>query len=396
MSVGTAFFPREAGLNSKQAWGEWAGYYAAAVYADFHDIEYNAIREAAAAIDVSPLYKYEVTGPDAGKLLDRIVTRDISKMALHQVYYTPWCDERGKVIDDGTVTRVGDYEYRVTSADPNYRWFNLSGSGLDYSIEDVSETLSGLALQGPMSREILERATGNSWKDLRYFRERPAEIGDIQVDVTRTGYTGDLGYELWVASDQAVALWDSLFDTGAAFGLRPAGIRALDVSRVEAGLILIEVEYTSAKHALTEEQQYSPYEIGLGPFVDLKKRDFTGRRALATEQRNGGPRRRLAGIEISWAGIEGLFAKHDLPPEVSPMVSREPTPLYVTGTQVGRATSTTWSPNLKKMVAIASVDAGYESPGTPLELEWTVEGERGRVEATVVPLPFLDLARKRA
>ena len=396
MSVGTAFYPRERPLNTKLAWGEWAGYYAAAVYADFHDIEYNAIREAVAAIDVSPLYKYEIAGPDAGKLLDRVITRDITKLAVHQVYYTPWCDEDGKVIDDGTVTRIGETAFRVTSADPNYRWFHMNGAGLDYEVRDVSETLAGLALQGPKSRELLEAVTGKDWKDVRYFRERPAAIAGVDLDVTRTGYTGDLGYELWIPADGAVDVWDAVFEKGEAFGIRPAGIRALDVSRVEAGLILIEVEYTSAKHAVAPEHFYSPYEIGLGRLVDPAKGDFTGKRALAAEQAVGGPGRRLVGIDIEWSGIESLFAKHGLSPEVSPVVSRDPTPLYAGGRQVGRATSTTWGPTLKKMIALASVDKDFERQGTRLSLEWSVEGERGKVRTTVVSLPFLDLPRKRA
>ena len=396
MSVGTAFHPRTSQLNTKMTWGEWAGYYAAAVYADFHDIEYNAIRESAGVIDASPLYKYLVSGADAQRLIDRVMTRDATKLQVDQVFNTPWCDERGKVMDDGTVTRLDETTYRVTSADPCYRWFLLNAAGLDVQVDDVSETLAALALQGPRSREILEAATRSEWSDVKYFRRRRTEIGGIEVDVTRTGYTGDLGYELWIPSEAAVEVWDAVFEAGAAFGIRPAGIRALDVARVEAGLILIEVEYTSARHAMTAEQEYSPFEIGLGRLVDFGGADFVGRRALLAEQRAGGPPRRLVGLEIDWSGIERLFANHDLPPAVSPMVSRDPTPLFKEGRQVGRATSTTWGPTLKKMIALASVERALEPAGTRVSVEWTVEGERGKVGATVVPLPFLDLPRKRA
>ena len=396
MSVGTAFHPRTSQLNTKMTWGEWAGYYAAAVYADFHDIEYNAIRESAGVIDASPLYKYLVSGADAQRLIDRVMTRDATKLQVDQVFYTPWCDERGKVMDDGTVTRLDETTYRVTSADPCYRWFLLNAAGLDVQVDDVSETLAALALQGPRSREILEAATRSEWSDVKYFRRRRTEIGGIEVDVTRTGYTGDLGYELWIPSEAAVEVWDAVFEAGAAFGIRPAGIRALDVARVEAGLILIEVEYTSARHAMTAEQEYSPFEIGLGRLVDFGGADFVGRRALLAEQRAGGPPRQLVGLEIDWSGIERLFANHDLPPAVSPMVSRDPTPLFKEGRQVGRATSTTWGPTLKKMIALASVERALEPAGTRVSVEWTVEGERGKVGATVAPLPFLDLPRKRA
>ncbi len=396
MSIGTAFYPRTSQLNKKLAWGEWAGYHSAARYADFHDIEYNAIREAAGAIDATPLYKYLVSGPDATRLLDRVMTRNISKMAVNQVHYTPWCDEHGKVVDDGTVTRLDETAYRVTSADPSYRWFRMNAAWLEVEIVDVSERLAALALQGPMSRNILQAATGRDWSDVKYFRRRPSSIGDIDVDVTRTGYTGDLGYELWVGADRAVDMWDRLFELGEDFGLRPVGIQALDVCRVEAGLILIEVEYTSARHAMTPEQNYSPFEIGLGRMVDFDKPDFVGKRALEAEHKAGGPSRRLIGIEIDWNSIERLFAKADLPPLVSPVVSRESTPLFRDDRQIGKVTSHTWAPNLKKMIGLASAGKAHTDLGTKLRMEWWVEGRRGTVGATVVPLPFFDPPRKRA
>ncbi len=214
MSVGTAFHPRTSQLNSKLAWGEWAGYYSAAVYSDFHDIEYNAIREAAALIDVSPLYKFVVSGSDATALVDRVITRDATKLAIGQVYYAAWCDERGKVIDDGTVTRRDEQVYFWTAADPSWRWLKLNAHGLDVQIDDVSEEVAGLAIQGPKSREVLEAATRQDWKDVKYFRGRATEIGGVEVYVTRTGYTGDLGYELWVAIGDATDMWDAVWEAG--------------------------------------------------------------------------------------------------------------------------------------------------------------------------------------
>jgi len=396
VTVGTAFYPRQEQLNVKQAWGEWAGYLAPAVYADFHDIEYSAIREAAAVIDTSPLYKYVVHGRDAARLLDRVMTRDISKLQLDQVYYTPWCDEAGKVLDDGTITRIGDTEYRITAADPCYRWFLLNASGLDVEVEDVSESLAGLALQGKLSREVLETATRQDWADVRYFRHRRTEIGGVDVSVTRTGYTGDRGYELWIPADAALEVWDAVFEAGEAYGIFPAGIRALDAARVEAGLILIEAEYTSARHAIGPEQSYSPFEIGLGRLVDFGKEvDFIGRRALLAEQRSGGPERRLVGLELDWAGVEGMFAKHGLAPMISPFVDRSPVPVYKDNAQVGRATSISWGTTIKKMVGFGSIHRSLEEPGHRVSVEYSVEGERGKVGATVVRLPFLDLPRKR-
>jgi aminomethyltransferase len=366
------------------------------VYADFHDIEYNAIREAAAVIDVSPLYKYRVTGPDALRLTDRVITRDATRMAVGQVFYTPWCDEFGMVIDDGTVHRVGEEEVRWTAADPQYRWLTLNAAGLDVQVEDVSEALAALALQGPYSRAVLEAATGESFEDLRYFRRRASRIGGVDVDVSRTGYTGDLGYELWIPAESAPDAWDAIFAAGRAYAIRPAGMHALDVVRLEAGMIMLEVDYTSARHAMNPEQSYSPFEIGLGKLVSFDKGDYVGRRALASEVAAGGPERRLVGLQLDWYDIERLFDAQGLPPGISPYVDRSPVPVFADGRQVGKATSHGWSPILKQGLALAFVPARHERVGSKLQVEWTVEGRRGRVAATVVELPFLDLPRKRA
>jgi aminomethyltransferase len=396
VSVGTAFHPRTAPLNRKMQWREWSGYFASSVYADFHDIEYNAIREAAALIDVSPLYKYLVTGPDAMRLVDRVITRDATKLAVGSVVYTPWCDENGKVVDDGTVHRLDEARYRWTAADPQLRWLRQNSAGLDVTITEETEATAALALQGPLSRDVLEAATGESFADLRYFRRRPAKVGRVAIDVSRTGYTGDLGYELWIPTEKAVGVWDAVVKAGRAFGLRPAGMVALDVARLEAGLILLEVDYTSARHAMNPDQHYSPYEIGLGRLVNLDKADFVGRLALEREVRSGGPPRRLVGMQLDWYDIEGLYDAQGLPPAISPTVDRSPVPVFAGGRQVGRATSLGWSPILKQAIALTSVPPQHEAPGSRLEVEWTVEGRRGRVTATVVPLPFLDLERKRA
>ncbi len=395
MSVGTPFHPRAAAMNRKMQWREWAGYFASTVYADFHDIEYNAIREAAAVIDVSPLYKYRVSGPDALRLADRVVTRDASRLKVGQVMYTPWCDEHGKVIDDGTVQRVGEQELRWTAADPQFRWLTLNAAGLDVQVDDVTDSLGALALQGPYSRAVLEAATGESFDDLRYFRRRSSAIGGVDVDVSRTGYTGDLGYELWVPAESAPAVWDALFAAGAAYAIRPAGMDALDVVRLEAGLIMLDVDYTSARHAMNPEQNYSPFELGLGGLVSFDKADYVGRRALRAEVSAGGPARRLVGLQLDWYDIEGMFDAHGLPPAISPHIDRSPVPVFADGRQVGKSTSHGWSPILKQAIALAFVPPRHERPGAQLQVEWTVEGRRGRVGATVVELPFLDLPRKR-
>ena len=400
MSVGTAFHPVTAPLNRKQQWREWSGYFASSAYADAHDIEYNAIREAAALIDVSPLYKYAIGGPDARRLVDRVITRDATKLIPGRVYYTPWCDEHGKVIDDGTVHGLDDGSFRWTAADPQLRWLRMNAAGLDVTINDVTEQVAAVALQGPQSRAVLEAATGTAFHDLAYFRRRAASVTvgrrKIAIDVSRTGYTGDLGYELWVDAGNAVALWEALWAAGRDHANRPAGMVALDVVRLEAGLVLLEVDYTSARHAMNPDQSYGPGEIGLGRLVTFDKADFVGRLALEHEARAGGPARRLVGLQLDWYGIEGLYSAQGLPPAISPVIDRSPRPVFVGGRQVGRATSTGWSPILKQAIALATVPPSLEAIGSKVDVEWTVEGRRGRVAASVVELPFLDLERKRA
>ena len=396
MTVGTPLHERTAPLNRKQQWREWSGYLAASAYDLLHIHEYVGIRHAAVLIDVSPLYKYIVRGPDATRLIDRVITRDASKIKPGQVIYTGWCDDHGKVIDDGTVARLDDDSFRWTSAEQHLRWFGLNARGLDAQIEDVSEDMAAIALQGPLSRAVLEAATGEGWADLGYYRRRAAKVGRIPIDISRTGYTGDLGYELWVDASKATALWDRLMEVGRPYAIRPAGMLALDMVRLEAGLILIEVDYTSATQALIPTQNYSPYEIGLGRLVNLDKDgDFVGKRALIAERDAGGPARRLVGLSVDWPSIEALHEAQGLPIHVPTQAWREQVPVYAAGRQVGRATSGTWSPTLKKHIALASVDAGYEPAGSQVSLEVTVEGRRGRAAATVVPLPFFDPSRKR-
>ncbi|HUQ43931.1 MAG TPA: aminomethyltransferase family protein [Candidatus Limnocylindria bacterium] len=409
MSVGSPFHPRTAALNRKQQWREWSGYWASSTYADAHDIEYNAIREAAALIDVSPLYKYKVSGPGAFALIDRVITRDASKLDVGKVFYTPWCDEHGKVIDDGTVHRVAEDEFFWTAADPQYRWLTLNARGLDVRIEDVTESIAAVALQGPLARAVLEEATEEPFGELRYFGRRSSNLvaatfeggvepANLPIEVSRTGYTGDLGYEIWVAAERAGDAWDALMAAGRGYGIRPAGMLALDVVRLEAGLVLLEVDYTSARHALNPEQNYSPYELGMGRLVDFGGGDFVGRLALQREQARGGPARRLVGVQLDWHQIEAAFSRQGLAPAISALIDRSPVPVFGPrgDRQVGKLTSHGWSPILKQAIGLASVSPQYEALGTKLAVEWTVEGHRGRVDATVVPMPFLDLPRRRA
>jgi aminomethyltransferase len=374
---------------------EWSGYYAASVYETHHEHEYNAIRNAAGMIDVSPLYKYIVSGNDATKFVNRVITRDITRVAVGHVIYCCWCDEQGKVIDDGTISRLGENLYRWTAADPSMRWFHQNALGLDAKIEDISGQVAALAIQGPTSGRLLQQISGADIVNLRYFRLTHGKIAGVDVDISRTGYTGDLGYEIWIPWSEAPKVWDALMEHGREFDLHPAGMLALDVARIEAGLILIEVDYFSSKKAQIESQKYSPYEIGLGRLVDLKKEHFIGRAALEEENRRG-PKRLLTGLDINWNDVERLYDAIGLAPQVPNTASRAAVPVYRGGFQVGKATSTTWSPTLKKMVALATVSRENAAPGTELQMELTVEAVRHKVRATTTELPFFNPARKTA
>ena len=372
---------------------EWSGYYTVGVYEMHHEHEYNSIRNSAAIIDISPLFKYRISGWDATKFVNRVISRDINKVNIDQVIYCCWCDPEGQVIDDGTITRLGENEYRWTAADPSLRWFQQNALGLDVRIEDISEQVAALALQGPTSGKLLMAAAEANIANLKYFRVTRGKIAGVNVDISRTGYTGDLGFEIWVPWKDALRVWDKLMNEGEVFDIHAAGMIALDVARIEAGLILIEVDYTSSKKAVIDSQKYSPAEIGLGKLVDLKKDNFVGRDALAAEAKTGAARA-LVGLEINWNEVEALFDKMGMAPQVPSMASCAAVPIYRGGRVVGKATSTTWSPTLKKMIALASVERHQATIGTTLNMEMTVEAVRHTVSAKVVPLPFFNPARK--
>jgi aminomethyltransferase len=391
--VGTAFHERTMALCESLSYREWSGYYTVGVYEMYHEHEYNAIRNSSALIDISPLFKYRITGRDATKFVNRVISRDITKVAVDQVIYCCWCDPDGKVIDDGTITRLGENDYRWTAADPSLRWFQQNALGLDVNIEDISEQMAALALQGPTSGKLLRAAADADISNLKYFRVTHGRIAGVPVDISRTGYTGDLGYEIWMPWKEALRVWDKLMNEGEIFDIHPAGMVALDIARIEAGLILIEVDYISSKRAVIESQRYSPAEIGLGKLVDLKKDNFVGREALEKEQRKR-PARALVGLEVDWNEVEALYDKIKMAPQVPSMASRVAVPMYRGGRNIGKATSTTWSPTLKKMIALATVGREHSAIGTTLNMEMTVESVRQTVGAKVVPMPFFNPPRK--
>ncbi len=390
----TPFHSRTAPLCQAQNWRRWAGYVVASSYELTHDREYWAIRSAAALFDVSPLFKYLIRGRDAARLLDRVVTRDVRRCAVGQVLYTPWCNEAGKVLDDGTVTRLEEDRFRLTAAEPNLLWLHQNSVGLDVVLEDVSDTTAALAVQGPAAREILRRAVDADVEGLRFFRAGAGTVRDVPLTVTRTGYTGDLGFELWFDARQAEQVWDHLREQGEPWGLTPAGMLALDVARIEAGLILLDVDYVPARKAVIEGRKSSPFELGLGWTVGLEKDYFVGHQALRAEQARG-PAWQLRGLEIEWDALERLYAEVKLPVELPATAWRTSVPVYAGGGQVGYATSGCWSPLLKQYIALAHLQAPYAAPGTRLEMEVTVEHHRRRAAARVRQLPFFAPERKR-
>ena len=395
MPVPTAFHERTFPLCQSLNYREWAGYYTVSSYEVHHEHEYNAIRNAAALIDITPLFKYLISGRDASRFVNRIITRDIHKVSKGQVIYCCWCDEQGKVIDDGTITRLDENRYRWTAAEPNLRWFHLNSLGMDVQVEDISERTAALAVQGPTSARLLRAVADADISNLKYFRMTSGTIAGVPVDISRTGYTGDLGYEIWVDWDQALKVWDVLASAGKQFDLHPTGMLALDVARIEAGLLLLDVDYTSSRKALIPSQKFSPYELGFGRMVHLEKDNFIGLNALQKDQAKG-VARHLVGLELDWNEIENHYENLGLTPAAPSQASRVHVPVYAGKSQIGKATSTTWSPVLKKMIALASVETGHSAIGTKLKMEITVEAMREKAAATVVKLPFYSPARKTA
>jgi aminomethyltransferase len=393
--VGTPFHERTFALCESLSYRDWSGYYTVSSYETHHEHEYNALRNAAGLIDISPLFKYAITGPDASRLVNRIITRDVEKIAVGQVVYTPWCDEHGHVIDDGTVARLGEQAFRWTAAEPNLRWFTQNAHGMTVTIDDVSEAIAALALQGPLSARVLRTCADVDVDQLRYFHVTSGHIAGVSVDVSRTGYTGDLGYEIWIPRDKALAVWDALMAAGRPFDIVPVGMLALDVARVEAGLLLIDVDFRSSKTATIPDQKYTPYELGLGRLVQLDKGSFVGQSALRIEAERG-PRRRVVGLDVKWSDVEAVHERVGLPPVVPAAASRIAVPVRHGARQVGRATTTTWSPTLKRLIAIACVDVMHVAEGTGLQFEISIEGTRHFVGATVAALPFFRPSRKTA
>ncbi|MFQ5943324.1 MAG: aminomethyltransferase family protein [Anaerolineales bacterium] len=390
----TPFYPRTSELCDSHSWADWSGYLTANSYDKDHTHEYLAVRTACAVFDASPLYKYLIHGPDAMRLMNRIVTQDVSRCVVGRAMYTPWCDDEGKIIDDGILVRLEEQVFRLTAADPTLFWLEDNAVGLDVTAEDITEGLGVLALQGPTSRELLKTLSNADFDSLGYFRILNTDLAGIPVTVSRTGYTGDLGFEIWVEPHRALDLWDALFEAGEAYALRPFGENALDMARIEAGLLLTEVDFHSSKKVLHEFEKSTPLELGLGWTVKLDQEYFVGQSALKRE-RQGGSAWATVGLEVDLNALEGIYAEFGMPLYLPYESWGDAVPVFANGRQVGKATSGTWSPILKKYIAISRLRPRYARPGTPVEMEVTIDAQRKHAKAMVGKLPFFDPPRKR-
>ena len=396
--MGTAFYPRTSLLNERQKWNAWDRYHIVDAYTDWQE-ELRTVRERASALDQSPLSKHYIAGPDAVRLVDYLITRDATRIEVGQIYYTPWCNQDGAVVGDGLVARVAPDRFLV-SADPMMNWIRHNAEGYDVTVEDVTFDFGLLALQGPKSTEVIEAATGQSWSDLRFSRLRTTTIGGVEVTVFRQGFTGEVGYEFFVPVADGADVWDALFDAGERFGLGAGGLHAVDVARIEAGMVIVGADYTPAAMdrlgdplPVSPENMTTPFELNLHRFVDLgQEADFLGKDALRREL-EAGPNRSMVGIEIDWRDVVGLFRDSDIPPEVTPQVIRFPLSIFHDGSRIGRATSVTWSPTVNKIIGFAHVVPTQAGPGAPVRVEWRAGPVGGEVGATLVALPHYRLKR---
>ncbi|MDP6943804.1 MAG: aminomethyltransferase family protein, partial [Myxococcota bacterium] len=329
--------------------------------------------------------------------LSRVWTRNIAKLKVGRATYSAMCDEAGKALDDGVIVRLGDAHYRMTCSEPWLFWFQTHARGLRVTIEDTSEQIAALALQGPLSRDILDPLVSTDLQTMGFFRARTATLSGHEVVITRTGYTGDLGYELWMPNAAALPVWDALMAAGAPYGLEPIGLDALDVARIEAGFVLQGVDYVCAARCMIELRKSSPFEAGLGWTVQLKRDPFVGSAALAAEREQGSAWQ-LVGLELDWEAIEQLHDSYGVPPHLAPIACRAGVPLYDSQgtTQVGQSTSSTWSPVLKRYIALGQVQSTHAAEGNQLQIEYTVEYERRTIPVTVVKTPFFTPERTRS
>jgi aminomethyltransferase len=399
MTRPTSFHSRTSALNQGQRWEDWEGFLTATMYSLDPLFEYNAVRMGCGIFDVSPLHKYEVRGPDAQAFLQRMVVRNLAPSRPGRGFYTVWCDDDGKVVDDGGVFHLAEDHLRLTSTLPSLEWLVDSSSGFDVTIEDISEELVGLALQGPTSRDLLQKLTSVDLAALEFWHCTDADVCGRPTLISRTGYTGDLGFEIFLRPDDAEGIWDAMMALAPDYQMRPCGLVALDMTRIEAGLLQIDVEFISAKQTLFEVQKISPLELGLGWMCKLDGDFFVGRDALRKEKATGKSRWNTVGIELDVTYMEKYFREFGMPLHLPEVSWTEAVPIYADEAQnqlIGRGTSGMWSSLLKKYIAIARIPPRYGKLGSRFFIEEVIEAKAFSIPATVVKMPFFDPPRKRA
>lgn len=395
----TPFYPRLAELNESGLWVHWAGYLAAPQYDLSAKHEYFGVRNSAGFFDTSPLHKYWIRGRDAELFCSYVFARDIRTCRPGRAQYTIWCDNDGFVMEDGVIFRYSSDEFLLTAAEPNLGYLTDMARRFDVEIVDASEDYASLAIQGPRSRAILEQLTDDI-AGLRYFDFVQTKIADAPVTLSRTGFSGDLGYELIIPADDALRVLDALIAAGKPHGLRPYGDTALGMTRIEAGLPLIGAEFTSSRYSFVAEDKFTPAELGLGWLlkgIDDDSRPFVGRQAILREMHEGTSRWTTVGITVSWRDYYELFASNGLMamPDETP-VAWESMIYNANGKRIGYATSFMYSPVLQKHIGIARVKPKYADPGTVVYVEQTVTHEYINVAAEVTTLPFYNPERKTA
>lgn len=401
MVTTTPFYPRLAELNRSGLWTHWSGHLSAVKYDMSAKHEYFAVRNGVGVFDTSPLFKYWIRGRDAERFLAGVLTRDIRTCRPGHAQYSVWCDDRGFVLEDGVFFRHSESEFFLTAARPNLGYFSDLAVGYDVTIEDVSDDYGMLAVQGPHSRSVLAGLTPTG-DNLAYFDHVAAKIGSTPVTISRTGYTGDLGYEVLVPADDALAVLDAILEAGAAHSIRPFGEEALLMARIEAGLVLIDVEFSSSRLAYTDQERFTPIELGLGWMlrgIDADDRSFIGRNAIRREQATKSSRWKMVGVVIDWRDHDRLHTEAGLiPPKATTPLPYESMVYAPTdgGERIGYATTLMYSPVLQRHIGLARVRPEYAAAGSEVTVELTIDHEYRRVRAATARLPLFNPERKTA
>ncbi len=393
----TPFHPRTSALNKTGLWAHWAGYLSATQYQLSEKFEYFAVRNSAGVYDTSPLYKYSIRGRGAEKFLSGVLARDIRKCRPGQAQYTIWCDDDGYVVEDGVINRLFPTEFMLSAAEPNLAYFQSLVGYDEVEIEDVSEAIASLAFQGPYSRKILA-ALSPDIDELGYFHLTETKLDGSPVTVSRTGYTGDLGYEIWVPAAEALQVWDTIFAASEGYGVLPFGETALLMTRIEAGLLLIEADFTPSRFAWTDADRSTPPELGLGWMfrsIDTESRPFIGREAIRRELSDGS-RWSLVGLVLDWRSWDEVYGRagHVPPKDHTPLAQE--TMLYSDDEHVGFATSSMYSPMMQRHIAIAHVRPELSARGSEVSFEVTIDHHLDYVKARVTRMPFYNPPHKTA